>query len=344
MIRYFGSALLAEAIGEPDDPWDQLVEAVTDTSEVAFERAVREALANAKRYDRQAVSDLLQYLNEFHDMLAGTLGNVELTEFGQHRYEAVRDAITRARQRLLSQMDQLAGQVVNRQASLAVAAVDGPLRAVLGGSAGLPLVDLPLQQIQVIRGYLPELIVGISDETMRKVQTTLAQRLMGGLDAVRARRRIESLVGALPKDKGKPARELEAGKIFSRERIRAENILRTEMNRVYNVTHTDRIQDVALRVPGVGEVWIHNPSASYEPRRNHVEMHGQMIFPGSGEKFTLYGRKGGTYSIAGPHDPVLPAEESINCHCRTRIAYSAEIAEEQKRRGIKAPRASSRKN
>ncbi len=344
MIPLYGSALLTEAIGEDDDPWGRFTEAVVESTEYAFERAVREALAASRRFDKATVAELDRYLQEFQALLQGTMENVELTDFGQHRYRAINDAIDRARIRLQLQVDGLIQRAATEQAALALASVDGPLRAILGTGATLPMVDLPLQQINFIRSYTPDLITAVTDETIRKVQTTLSQRLMGGLDAVRARRRIEMLVGQLPKDRGKTARQLMPGKIFSRQRIRAENILRTEMNRIYNITTTDRIDDVAVRVPGVGKTWIHNPGSSFEPRPNHVALHGTVIFPGNGERFTLYGRGGTTYYVSGPHDPALPGEESINCHCRVRVAYSGEVAAEQERRGLKAPRPSSRKN
>jgi hypothetical protein len=47
-------------------------------------------------------------------------------------------------------------------------------------------------------------------------------------------------------------------------------------------------------------------------------MHGKIIYPAEGEKFRLAGR----YSVSGPHDPILPAEHSINCHCMNVPIYS----------------------
>ena len=52
-------------------------------------------------------------------------------------------------------------------------------------------------------------------------------------------------------------------------------------------------------------------------------MNGQVV--PKNQTFTLIGINGKEYHPAIPRDPVLPPEESINCHCVHRGIVSADI-------------------
>lgn len=119
---------------------------------------------------------------------------------------------------------------------------------------------------------------------------------------------------------------------------KAETIVRTEIGTQQNLGSEGRIQQVAssakaLDIP-VLRVWIHSTAqtdegakkgrsrAGYTPRPHHKAMHGQTVAPD--EKFRLVSPDGGIYMIAGPHDPILPAGEVVNCYCRRAIKIDRE--------------------
>ena len=79
-----------------------------------------------------------------------------------------------------------------------------------------------------------------------------------------------------------------------------------------------------MQSPAVSEkMWKHTGEYRNEPRQNHVDMDGQRV-PVE-EPFELIGADGGTYECMYPRDPILPPEESINCHCISQPVVSEEI-------------------
>ena len=79
-----------------------------------------------------------------------------------------------------------------------------------------------------------------------------------------------------------------------------------------------------MQSPAVEEkTWKHTGSHRNKPRRNHQDMDGQRV--PKGKPYTLKGAKGGTYYPMEPKDPILPPEESINCHCISEPIVNEEI-------------------
>lgn len=89
-----------------------------------------------------------------------------------------------------------------------------------------------------------------------------------------------------------------------------------------------------LRMESIGqeESFTQNPSAyakrwkhrdSGHPRENHIAMDGQTVL--KREPFVMQGRDGGTYYPMYPRDPILPAGESINCHCTMEEVVDKEV-------------------
>lgn len=60
-----------------------------------------------------------------------------------------------------------------------------------------------------------------------------------------------------------------------------------------------------------------------EPRQNHVEMNGAKV--PKKEPFELIGVDGITYYPMYPRDTILPAGESVNCHCINQPVISEQI-------------------
>lgn len=60
------------------------------------------------------------------------------------------------------------------------------------------------------------------------------------------------------------------------------------------------------------KVWLHSMGGN-PPRAWHLDMHGKAVM--WDQKFTLHAPKGKIHYADHPHDPKLPPEETINCHC-----------------------------
>lgn len=94
------------------------------------------------------------------------------------------------------------------------------------------------------------------------------------------------------------------------EYYQARRFALTETLRAHSVAHEEAIQ----QSPACDQKeWRHTGGAKNKPRPNHVDMDGQIV--PKDEPFTLVGRDDVTYYPMYPRDSILPASETVNCHC-----------------------------
>ena len=94
------------------------------------------------------------------------------------------------------------------------------------------------------------------------------------------------------------------------EYYQAKRVAVTEVLRAHSVAAEEAIQ----QSPAVTlKEWRHTGGHKNNPRPNHVDMDRQIVQ--KDQPFVLYGADGNTYYPMYPRDPLLPAAESVNCHC-----------------------------
>lgn len=94
------------------------------------------------------------------------------------------------------------------------------------------------------------------------------------------------------------------------EYYQAKRVAVTEVLRAHSVAREEAIQ----QSPSIDrKEWKHTGAHKNKPRPNHVDMDGQIV--PKNQPFVLRGRDGTTYYPMYPRDPILPASESVNCHC-----------------------------
>ncbi len=101
---------------------------------------------------------------------------------------------------------------------------------------------------------------------------------------------------------------------------KAKRAALTETLRAHSVAREESIQQCPA---AEYKEWVHTSGYRIEPRLNHIKMNGQAV--PKNQTFTLIGVNGNEYHPAIPRDPVLPPEESINCHCVHRGIVSEDI-------------------
>lgn len=93
----------------------------------------------------------------------------------------------------------------------------------------------------------------------------------------------------------------------------AERVWRTESMNMFNGAAAERLRDLESKQAGWRKMWNHG-GRPMRPRPYHLSvLHGQVIPVAS--EFTVMDEKGHTYLAFGPHDPRLPASETIQCGC-----------------------------
>lgn len=104
------------------------------------------------------------------------------------------------------------------------------------------------------------------------------------------------------------------------EYYQARRVAVTEVLRAHAVAHEEAIQ----QSPATDrKEWVHTGSHKNEPRQNHIDMSGKIV--PKNQPFTLHSVDGETYYPMHPLDIVLPACESVNCHCIHRGITNDEI-------------------
>lgn len=94
------------------------------------------------------------------------------------------------------------------------------------------------------------------------------------------------------------------------EHYQARRVAVTEVLRAHSVAREEAIQ----QSPSTDrKEWRHTGAHKNKPRPNHVDMDGQIV--PKDKPFELQGRDGVIYHPMYPRDPVLPASETVNCHC-----------------------------
>ncbi|MEZ3491567.1 MAG: hypothetical protein K1W38_04490 [Lachnospiraceae bacterium] len=104
------------------------------------------------------------------------------------------------------------------------------------------------------------------------------------------------------------------------EYYQARRVALTEVLRAHAVAHEESIQ----QSPATDrKEWVHTGAHKNDPRQNHIDMSGQIVL--KNQPFTLHSVNGGTYYPMHPLDIILPACESVNCHCIHRGITNDEI-------------------
>lgn len=94
------------------------------------------------------------------------------------------------------------------------------------------------------------------------------------------------------------------------EHYQARRVAVTEVLRAHSVAREEAIQ----QSPSTDrKEWRHTGAHKNKPRPNHVEMDGKIV--PKDQPFKLKGRDGVVYHPMYPRDPILPASETVNCHC-----------------------------
>jgi len=145
--------------------------------------------------------------------------------------------------------------------------------------------------IAVAYQSLPLMITDISTEATSKIGRILRQAVLAQRTPFDAMQEIGTITG-----KG----------VFGSALVRGETILRTEYGRIAQTANHAALSDVAQDNPTLHKEW--SAIIDGRTRPTHAKADGQIR--DVDKPYDL-----GGYPGLYPHDPQLPAEESINCRC-----------------------------
>lgn len=156
-----------------------------------------------------------------------------------------------------------------------------------------------------------ELVVDTIRQRTRSWISFWSQRL-GQLMKINTHQQITDIIQKTI-DKGESIEKLTRKIIdggWRNEYYQARRVAVTEVLRAHSVAREEAIQ----QSPSTDrKQWRHTGAHKNKPRPNHVDMDGQIV--PKNQPFELKGRDGDTYYPMYPKDPILPASETVNCHC-----------------------------
>lgn len=158
------------------------------------------------------------------------------------------------------------------------------------GVSAVPMIDP--STVGVAYQTLPALIRGVGQDTIKAVGTILRQSVLAQLSPFDAMQQIGSLTGPGP---------------YHSALIRGETILRTEVGRIAQTASETTLEGIERdHKLGLWKEW--SAVVDLRTRESHARADGQRR-PPDGD-FSV-----GGYPAKYPHDPRLPARESIACRC-----------------------------
>lgn len=254
--------------------------------EKAFQKKLDGILNKVGKLQEAEVKKVLGILEATRKEIASRIAE---TDWEKHWLPEMKEATRRAmdgfRQRYASELKDADLNMWNAGYDI----VDGPL-AVAGITAAMP--EIPRTTLEVLQGYSADLVTGLSEDALKKINTELTLGITGGKTPFQVMQAI--------------GRNLEEKSVFSSIASRSETITRTEMARVHSMAakaRREQATEAGLPVR-LQKKWL----ASGKPtgRPDHQAADGQVV--DEDEPFIVGGEE-----IPYPHAPGLPAKEVVNC-------------------------------
>jgi Phage Mu protein F like protein len=173
------------------------------------------------------------------------------------------------------------GEVADLGAEQAVAALQIRLSA--------PMISRDF--VAVAYQTMPWMISGVGDEIIKRVGSVLQQAVLAQQTPLDAMHAIGTMTG-----KG----------IFPSAFVRGEMIVRTEYGRIAATANYSTLSELAQHQSGLRKEWSAVIDARTRP--THAAADGQIVHVDN-----MYSVGG--YPALFPHDPALPASETIACRC-----------------------------
>lgn len=285
----------------------------TDAQRLAFERALREAMAQRARAMLETETGVLAQLAAARDRVLAVLA--------QQPEDWQRLQLTR----VLGQLDEILQSTAQGMASgltvgqtrlwqLGEDAVDKPFAAAGRGlEAQLGLLNADV--LVALKTFAGSRIRDVSAQALRQIRSELDLAVLGVQTPYRAMQAVAKVLG---KDTGVNARGAMR---------RAQTIVRTEAARAFAVAQHARLLQRAEIDPLAGKRW--GKSGKRLSRWNHDWAHGQVREVD--EAFVLPSDEG-PVKLMHPHDVQAPVGQTINCGC-TALAHLFKTGDRRAQRG-----------
>jgi len=266
----------------------------------------------ASRYgmlEDTTIRRMLTMLKRLRSQIAGEMTAVETWD------DFRRQQLERGIQRLIDGFERdLQGEIVSsvQQATeYGGQSVTGPMRA---AGLGVGFFQPSRALVNTLVDFSARLVKDIADRTRRQIDQQIRLAALGQKGAAQAMADVTKTLGVDARTGVWKARPDPVSGIAAR----AETIVRTEMQRAYNLSTYAQQQESAKRIPGLTKSWI--ATADARTRESHLRAH--LRYKDNPIPIDEPFRVGGA-DLMYPGDPNGPPGETINCRCRSVTHHPA---------------------
>ncbi len=296
-----------------------------------FEAHVERLMRTVDRLEDAEVRELLRNLRDarraLDDRIAAELARVDPSRFTLAQSRQMREEIRRV-------VASTWGRYAARLPASDRAVVDAALGAgaeglaitapgrIVGGATLSPELVVTSQRYRAMLISRSDAIGSASSEQVERLSRIVSNGILQG-DSPAAISRSLATSGWLG--------PLQRGGALVGVGARADRIARTEVNRVFNVATQSSADRLAETAPALRMSKIWQTAEDERVRPTHKK---------AGQRYAIEGDPGpipvdedfqvGGFPAAFPQDPRLPAEESVNCRCRSVNFSRAFLDEERK--------------
>jgi hypothetical protein len=269
-----------------------------------YRRKVDALVKKVRVFDKETERELLIYLKDFRDRLLGQISGAEgwsADYLGKLKGE-VEILIARFDGDLAVFADGKIDLAWMNGASFATETLE---------AAGITLSPLGLSEEQLLmaKGLSADLIKGLSQDALKKVNAALSLGMVAEKSPFEVAKEIDKILGWRQK----------RGITWD-----AERIVRTETARAFELgkkAQTDRFADEGIEMM---KYWLTSQDTRVRPshRAAGLKYSEKNAIPYN-EPYIV-----GGYKCQHPHDPALPAKESIGCRCLS-VPIPVEFSEKE---------------
>lgn len=273
-------------------------------------KANRLALKGLRSGEDQAVKEILKLLKQMNDDLKASLLDLKPSEFKASQLKRLQVMIDTAimdfKDRASQAMAKHAKSSVEISRAFWIDQMDALRKIDKFVPAVMPVISD--EGLSVISTLSVEVVKGLADDTAKKLKLELQKAVMGNQTPYDAAQAVSEIVG--------PRGNIGAS-------AAAERIVRTEVNRAYNLTdELFRQQSLEQRpedAPPIVKIWVAAPDDRV--RASHEKVDHLYVYADDEFKVPIAGKKGVLTDrfelMTGPHDPKASAANVVNCRCTT---------------------------
>jgi len=262
---------------------------------------------NYGRMEDDTVRALFKELDTLRKQVNAQVSDIDSPSNARQRQAAIERMISDFEAKYSAQLNAASGAAFDDGA----ASVSEPLATIdIRGPAFIP----SLAQVNAVQNVNAALIKGITEELRKTVNLNISQIVLQQKTPFQAMQDLTTAFGRGNVDR-------QGRFVASGVTAKAERDIRTELQRVFNLSEHSQQLKTAETTPDLLKRWI--ATADNRTRPGHLDAHNryrQNPIPIK-EKFMVYdidkkGRRKGSALLMYPTDPSAPPQYVINCRCK----------------------------